>query len=183
MLRLDLTPDAHLRLWETSDAEELHALITANREHLAPWMPWVDQGLEGVRAFIAMARQTIADDAGLQTALVEHGRLVGSIGTNAFDRANRRTELGYWIAADAGGRGLVTRAVSAYLDHCFGVWELERVQIGPAVHNARSRAVPERLGFTLDGTLRRYYRVGDEQQDIAMYSLLHEEWLSGRAAP
>jgi ribosomal-protein-serine acetyltransferase len=183
MLRFQLTDDAYLRLWETDDADELHELIAANHAHLAPWMPWVDGRIDDTRAFIASTRQLIGEDAGLQTAIVERERIIGSIGTNHFSREHRGTELGYWIAADAGGRGLMTRAVTAYLDQCFGPWALERVAIGASVDNARSRAVAERLGFTLEGVLRRAFRVGEEQQDVAMYALLRAEWLSGRAAP
>ena len=41
MLRHELPGGYALRLLEESDADELFALIDANREHLGPWMPWV----------------------------------------------------------------------------------------------------------------------------------------------
>jgi len=44
VLRLPLTGDVHLRLLETADADELQALIEANRDRLAPWMPWAIEG-------------------------------------------------------------------------------------------------------------------------------------------
>lgn len=172
VLRFDLTPDAHLRLWETADVPELHALIGANREHLAPWMAWVDQRLEDTARFVAGTRHAIADGSGLQTALVERGRIVGSVGTHVVDWANGSTTLGYWLAADATGRGLMTRAVAAYVDHCFGPWHLQRIEIRCATANAASRAIPERLGFAHEGTARRAMRVGDAWQDLEVYALL-----------
>lgn len=182
MLRFDLTPDAHLRLWEESDAEELHALIGANRDHLAPWMPFADQPFEKTREFVRDARRAIGEQK-LLTAIVAHDRIVGSIGTDGIGPDGHSTHLGYWLAADATGRGLATLAARAYIDHCFGTWRLERVGIRVATGNARSRAVAERLGFAHEGTLRRQERVAGAWQDIAIYGLLRDEWATASSPP
>ncbi len=93
MPRFALTDTVQLRPLETGDAEELHALVVANREHLAPWLPWAaDQDLERTRAFIARSQ---ADE--LQLALVEDGRIIGAVGFSPIDRDNRSTDIGYWI--------------------------------------------------------------------------------------
>jgi ribosomal-protein-serine acetyltransferase len=181
MLRYDLTPAAHLRLWEESDAEELHALIEANRDHLAPWLPFADQPFEKTREFVRNARRAIGERQ-LLTAIVEDGRIVGSIGTDGIGPDGHSTGLGYWLAADATGRGLATRAARAYVDHCFGTWRLERVSIRIATGNAPSRRVAQRLGFTHEGTLRHQERVAGAWQDIAIYGLLRNEWAAATAS-
>ena len=56
------------------------------------------------------------------------------------------------------------------------VWELNRIEIRAAVGNARSRAIPERLGFKQEGTLREAERVGDAYLDAVVYSMLGSEW-------
>jgi ribosomal-protein-serine acetyltransferase len=72
VLRFDLAPGTYLRLLEPRDAEELHALMVANRAHLSPWMPWAaSQGIAETRVFIDPTRRQIADDAGFQTAIVQ----------------------------------------------------------------------------------------------------------------
>ena len=88
--------------------------------------------------------------------------------------------LGYWLARDAQGRGLITRGVAAMLDHAFGPWRLHRVEIRAAPDNARSRAVPERLGFTLEGRLRDAERHPGGFRDLVVYALLAPDW---RRAP
>jgi hypothetical protein len=67
-------------------------------------------------------------------------------------------------------------ATGALVDHAFGVWKLNRVEIRAGVENKRSRAIPERLGFTQEGVLRQAERVGDRFVDHVMYSILADEW-------
>lgn len=49
---------------------------------------------------------------------------------------------------------------------------LQKVEIRAATANHRSRAIPERLGFTHEGTLRRAERVYDTWLDLETYALL-----------
>jgi ribosomal-protein-serine acetyltransferase len=92
-----------------------------------------------------------------------------------IDWVNRSVELGYWLAADAQGSGIMTAAAAALTRHAFEALGLERVQICAAVGNARSRALIERLGFTYEGVARAHYRIGDGWHDDAVYSMLAGE--------
>jgi ribosomal-protein-serine acetyltransferase len=179
VLRHELPNGYALRLLEESDADELFALVDANREHLEPWMPWVpsERSAEDVLPFIRLTRQQIADNDGFQTAIIApDGRIVGMVGFHRVDWLNRKTSIGYWLARDEQGRGTMTHAVHALLDHAFGVWKLERVTIEAAVDNARSRAIPERLGFVHEGTERAAGRVGERSLDHAIYGVLAADW-------
>jgi ribosomal-protein-serine acetyltransferase len=171
-----LTDDSKLRLLEEADAEELYALVEQNREYLAEWLPWAaGQTLEGTREFIAKARRQRDENDGFQGALVLAGRMVGAGGFISVNWESRSTELGYWLAEEHQGRGLMTETVSALVDHAFGAWNLNRIEIHVATGNLRSRAIPERLGFQHEGVLREYERVGDRYIDIVVYSLLARE--------
>ena len=178
MLRHELPSGAHLRLFEESDADELYALTDRNRAHLEPWLPWVPatRSAEDSLAFIRMTRQQIADNTGMSLAIVRDGAIVGTAGVHGVDWANRSTTIGYWLSADEQGRGTMTEAVRALVDHAFGAWELERVEILAAVDNARSRAIPERLGFVDEGVKRRAEVVGDRVLDLAVYAMLSADW-------
>ena len=88
--------------------------------------------------------------------------------------------IGYWLAETHQGRGLVTTACRALVDHAFSAWTLNRVEVRAAVDNLRSRAVPERLGFTLEGTIRQAEWVNDRYVDHAVYGMLAADW--GRTA-
>lgn len=172
-----LSDHVGLRLLRERDADELYALIEDNREYLAEWMPWpAAQTLEGTQQFIRLTRRQRADDNGFQASIVIDGTIVGVAGFHAVDWANRTTSIGYWLGEAYQGRGTMTDAVRALVDHAFNAWKLERVEIRAAPGNTRSRAIPERLGFTEEGTLRAAERVGDRQLDNVVYSVLASEW-------
>jgi ribosomal-protein-serine acetyltransferase len=184
MFRFALNPDQALRLFEESDAQSLYALIERNRAHLSRWLPWAEQQtLDGTQAYIRMSRKQLADNEGFQAAITERGRIIGSIGFHRVDWLHRGTGIGYWLDADAQGRGTMTLAVTALLDFAFQAWRLNRVEIRAAVENRRSRAIPERLGFQLEGTLRQAEFVGGRYLDHVVYAMLSEEWGSRTAVP
>jgi ribosomal-protein-serine acetyltransferase len=173
----------HLRPLEERDAEELHALIESNRSRLARWMAWAaeHETAEQTREFIRTTRRQIAENDGLQLALIAEGRIAGMAGFHAIDWQNRATSLGYWLAEQEEGQGTMTNAVRALTEHAFGDWGLNRVEIRADVENTRSRAIPERLGFQHEGTLRQSYRVsGERYSDDAVYGMLAADWPAQR---
>jgi hypothetical protein len=89
---------------------------------------------------------------------------------------HRSTSIGYWLAESAQGRGIMTRTVRTLVDHAFGEWRLHRVEIRAAVGNRRSRAIPERLGFTEEGVAREAELIGDRYLDQVIYSVLAGRW-------
>jgi ribosomal-protein-serine acetyltransferase len=166
-----------VRPLETEDGAELHALVEANRAHLAHWLPWAaGQAREGTERFLAEAEAQLARDDGFQARIAPAGRIVGVVGFHSVDWINRNTSLGYWLGADAQGRGTMTAVVGALLDHAFYEWELHRVEIHCAPENSRSRAIPERLGFREEARLREAELIGDRYLDSVVYGLLEEEW-------
>jgi ribosomal-protein-serine acetyltransferase len=173
MLRADLGDDAYLRLFEERDVDELHAAIEANRAHLARWLPWaVVQTRADTAQYVARSRRQLAESDGTSMAIVAGGAIVGAIGFHAMSTVHRNATLGYWLAAAAQGRGLMTRAVAACVDHAFGPWGLHRVEIRAATGNARSRAIPLRLGFREEGVLRHAEWVEDRWVDHVVYGRL-----------
>jgi ribosomal-protein-serine acetyltransferase len=173
--RFRLREGSYLRLLEESDARELHALIEHNRPELAQWMAWAQsQSLEQTLAFIRSTRAQIENDDGLQMAIVaEQARIVGMVGFHGIDWQNRSSSIGYWLDEAQRGKGIMTAAVAAVVNHAFESWRLNRVEIRADVRNTRSRAVAERLGFREEGVLRQSYRVTDGRySDDAVYSLL-----------
>lgn len=177
MGRLEISEGSYLRLLHESDAEELHALIEANRMYLARWLPWAAaQTPADTLAFICGAREQLAGNEGFQVAILRVERISGVIGYHRVDWANRSTSIGYWLAERRQGKGTMTEAVRRLADHALSTWELNRVEIRVAVENRRSRAIPERLGFREEGTLREAERVGERYLDCAVYSMLGSGW-------
>ena len=158
-----------------ADADVLFALVEANREHLRSFMAFerVTTRVDDVRGFIEGSRAAAEglDANGLYLDEV----LSGTIGLR-IDPLEAVGELGYWLAADAQGRGLVTRGGTRLIDYGFGELGLGRIQLQAAVGNLRSRAVAERLGMTQEGIRRDAGLVSAGRHDLVMYSILPSEW-------
>ena len=175
---LRVEDDLQLGLLERDDVAALDALVAANRDHLAPWMPWAsDPEGTGTRGFVEGRALTALERAdGVDTGIWWRGRLVGAAGIHSWSERPRRGSVGYWIAADAQGHGLATRVARALLAKAFGDWAAERVDLRAAVENTRSRAVADRLGMRFEGVLRRELPVQDGYADMAVYALSADEW-------
>lgn len=167
-----------LALFDLRHADELFLLTHRNRSHLYEWLTWVDdiRTADDTRAWIKKALQQFADNDGFQLGIWADGVLVGCIGYHFWDWPDRKTEIGYWLGADYQGRGIITRACAALVTFAFQELGLNRVEIQCATDNARSRAVPERLGFSLDGILRHDVWARGRPIDHAVYSILRDEW-------
>jgi ribosomal-protein-serine acetyltransferase len=180
MERVDPLPiarDAVLRPFKASDAAELTEAVAANREHLARWLQWPEShGYEDSVEYLDRKRAQIEANDGFEGAIVLDGRIVGAAGFHGVDWINRSSSIGYWLATDAVGRGLMSGAVRALLDHAFGVWDLNRVIIEVVVDNARSRAIPERLGFREEAVLREAKLIRGRYEDAVLYAMLASEW-------
>jgi ribosomal-protein-serine acetyltransferase len=175
-LEADLGDGAALRPLAAADSRDLHDLIVANRAHLRAWMPWADQDERTTVAFVHRAIASAGRREGLHLAIVANGSIAGVCGFHAIAWAHRSASVGYWIAEAAQGRGIVTRAVRALVDHAFTDLGLHRVELRTAPDNMRSRAVAGRVGFTQEGTLREDERFGDRFADSVVYSVLAPEW-------
>ena len=150
MFSFRLDDDTELRLLENQHAEELFALTDQNREHLRKWLPWLDgtKSLEDSRAFITKSLIQYANNKGFPTGIWSKNTLAGVVGYNAIDWSDRTATIGYWLGAPFQGKGLMTKSCRALIGYAFNELKLNRVEIRCATKNKRSRAIPERLGFT-----------------------------------
>lgn len=161
-----------IRPLELKDAPELYALVKANPD-LEEWMPWAEkQDLAATERFLADAEKQLRENDGFQAAIAPAGPILGVVGFHSVDWVNRNTSIGYWLTAEARGKGIMTTAVRALLDLAFGEWKLHRIEIHCAPDNRPSRAIPERLGFREEAVLRETELVGGRYLDSVVYGLL-----------
>jgi RimJ/RimL family protein N-acetyltransferase len=92
-------------------------------------------------------------------------------------------EIGYWIRSDFQGQGLVSEATAALVRVAFEVHAVRRVEIRCDPANTRSSAVPARLGFTHEATLRQNSLTSDgSPRDTMIWALLSAEYHASPAA-
>jgi ribosomal-protein-serine acetyltransferase len=170
--------DILLRQVEPRYANAIFTLVETNRQHLRPWMHWVDSNtsVDDTLRFIAASQRAWADNQGYQASIWYHDRLCGMIGTVFLNWQNRTAELGYWLDATMQRRGIMTRSCRALISFFFHDLGMNRVQIHCATDNARSRAIPERLAFQQEGIIREALWVNYRFVDLAVYGILAREW-------
>ena len=153
-----LPVDAGLRLAQLvpEDAEELFALTDTNRAHLRRWLPWLDRNrvVAATEDFITFTQREAAAGTGLHCGIFEQNILVGVCGYHRIDAQNRSAQIGYWLSAEAGGRGVMSRCVTALVSYGFAKRDLHRQVIACAEGNGPSAAVAERCGFRFEGVAR-----------------------------
>ncbi|MBM4036449.1 MAG: GNAT family N-acetyltransferase [Planctomycetes bacterium] len=176
MFHLPLAPGVELRPLEPRHSDELFALVDRNRDRLRKWLPWVDgaKSAEDTAKFIRDSLKRHAETGEVVAGIWYRGKLAGTIGLHI--RGEARAMLGYWLSEEAEGKGLMTLACRAMLAHAFRDLGAERVEIFAEPRNRRSRAIPQRLGFRREGTLRHVAKLDGRFIDHEVYSLLREEW-------
>lgn len=173
-----LNNDCSLRQLTLGDTDELFAVCDANRVHLRRWLPWLDRTTKpaDTRSFIESCVRQDEGNQGFQALILVKGRIAGLVGYHRIDWANRNTSLGYWLAEEYQGRGLMTASCRVLVDHAFAAYNLHRIAISCAPGNTRSRAIPPRLGFVYEGILRGAEFLYDRYIDHEVYSQLQPEW-------
>ncbi len=177
-----LGDDAALIPRTVAIADAYQALLEANFKRLARWFPGAfdePPTPEGTRADLERAGRAWLEGSQVPLAIAVQGeeglRLAGWVNL-LIDGPARSAEVGYWLDADFEGRGLVTRAVTAVLNHAFGQLDLQRVELQTTADNERSRSVARRLGFTQEGVLREAAAFADGRRDVVVHGLLAREW-------
>ena len=177
VLCIQVNEETQLRLLEERHVEEYFALIERNKEHLHEWVAVeaYEGSVETLRAYVKQRLLQFVNGEGYHLGIWYQDALVGVLDYRLNWR-RRKVELGYWIDASLQGKGIVTEACRTMVRHAFEEGQVQKVEISCAAENTRSRAVPERLGFTQEGVLRRSGWLHDRFGDGVFYGLLREEW-------
>lgn len=173
-----IADDITVKLIDDEQAEALFDLVDINREYLREWLTWLDANttLDDTKKFIQKSREQYANNEGFQAAIWYQEQLVGMIGFNYISWANRETSIGYWLGEEFQGNGIITKGCQVLIEYAFKDLGMNRIEIRCATKNQKSRAIPERLGFTMEGVLRQKQWLYDRFEDWAIYSLLRHEW-------
>ncbi|MBY8980440.1 MAG: GNAT family N-acetyltransferase [Candidatus Lokiarchaeota archaeon] len=170
-----------IRCYNPKDALYLQKAIQENVEHLRPWMPWVKSEPEDLKVKIERLRVFRADfDLSKnfvygvfdphETELVGGTGLHPRVGSNAF-------EIGYWIHVNHINKGYATEISAALTKVAFEIEHVNRVEIHCDPNNIKSAAIPRKLGYVYEATLRnRCENIEGELIDSMIWSISREEY-------
>lgn len=166
-----------VRPFRESDVKAYYEAIDESREHLRPWLhfadyyhseadvlPWIRRGI---------ADWTLREDLKLHMWDAHTERFLGGCGIHPRNWKLGGFEIGYWLRASATGKGYITEAVQLMVNYLFDVLHAQRVMIRCDERNHRSAAVPRRLGFVYEGTMRNTIPGPDgEPRNAMIFSLI-----------
>jgi RimJ/RimL family protein N-acetyltransferase len=169
-----------VRCYEPEDVQKLADSVTESVEHLKPWMPWAHAEPEPFEVKVERIKRfrgefDLGEDFIYGIFNKDETRLLG--GTGLHTRiGSEQLEIGYWIHKDFINQGLVTESTAALVKVAFEIVGVHRVEIHCDPGNFASAAIPRKLGFTHEGTLRAKTRFLNGWSDSMVWGLLDVEY-------
>ena len=165
-----------IRRWELSDARDLATALSNKKiqDNLRDGLPYPYTEKDG-KEFISTMLAADENDT-FAFAITVNGKVIGSIG--AFRQTNihnKTAELGYYIAEEYWGNGIMTEAVKQLCDYVFSHTDIIRIYAESFSYNIGSCRVLEKAGFQYEGTLRSNALKNGNVLDMKMYSKLKTE--------
>ena len=162
-----------LRKWKLTDAHDLASTISDKRiqDNLRDGLPYPYTDKDAEEFISAMLSSN--ENNVFAFAIVYDGKAVGSIGVYRKENIHRLTaELGYYLAEEYWGKGIMTEAVKQVCRYVFDNSDIVRIFAEPFSFNTASCRVLEKAGFQCEGTLRSNALKNGRISDMKMYSLL-----------
>ena len=165
-----------IRKWELSDAKDLAAALSNRKvqDNLRDGLPYPYTEQDGKEFISAML--SADENETFAFAITVNNMVIGSIGIFRQGNIHRQTaELGYYIAEEYWGKGIMTEAVKQICEYVFANSDIIRIYAEPFAYNIASCRALEKAGFQDEGTLRSNAVKNGKVIDMKMYSLLKEE--------
>ena len=147
-----------IRVPRPGDGAEINAAVRETFDDLKVWMPWAQQmpTLEESESFVRRAQCDFLAREELTLFLFLKGTntMVGSSGLHRINWNIPKFEIGYWCRKRFQGQAYITESTETITKFAFETLGAKRVEIRCDSKNVRSRRIPDRLGFKLEGTFR-----------------------------
>lgn len=172
----------HLRKVTMDDAEAIYRY--GSSENVARYVTWdAHRTLEDAKGFVRFAegRYESGQIAPWGIVLKESGEFVGTIDFVAWNTESEVAEIGYVLAEEHWGKGIITEAAAEVVRFGFEQMKLGRIQARCFTENAGSARVMEKVGMRFEGVLRKSMKVKSRRWDVKMYAILKEDFEAMKA--
>jgi ribosomal-protein-serine acetyltransferase len=176
---LHIDDDLHLERIKKTHAGYIFDIIQRDRNYLRRWLPFVDQtrSVKDTEKYINLILSSQQRNQNAVYTVWFRGNIAGLAGFKDIDQVNHKAEIGYWLAEQMQGKGIMTNTVRKMIDFGFRNLNMNRIQIKVAVGNHKSAAIPYRLGLFFEGIERNGEFHTDRYCDLEVFSILKTEWI------
>jgi len=175
------TPRTIIRCYALEDAQMVQDAVDISIEHLRPWMTWTKREPETADDKIKLIRKfrgnfDLEKDFTFGIFTKDGKDTIGGTGLHVRSEVGLR-EIAYWINIKYANQGYATEATKALIKVGFEINNLKRIEIHCDSKNIASFNIPKKLGFVLDGTLRKRYETFDGTlSDMMIWSMFRDEY-------
>ena len=165
-----------IRKWKLTDAKNIAVALSNKKiqDNLRDGLPYPYTEQDGIDFISSMLSAN--EDETFAFAITLDDKAIGSIAVFRQQNIHRQTaEMGYYIAEEYWGKGIMTDAVKQICEYVFKNSDILRIYAEPFAYNAGSCRVLEKAGFQYEGTLKNNAVKNGKVLDMKMYSLLREE--------
>jgi len=168
-----------LRALSSADAKPLFDLIDRNRAHLADYFPQTSANITTQEACAVYLSKKMAEAAERDCFCFvledDSGKLQGYITIKNIDWTIPKCELAYFIDKDRQGQGIMSKALSAAVAHCFNELHMNKIYLITSTDNHPSRKIAEKTGFEVEGILRSNFKIASGALvDMVYYGILRK---------
>lgn len=176
-MKINIDNNLNLELINESHSQSIFDLVNNNREHLKEWLPFVYkmQSVEFAESYVKGSIQRNKDGNEYAFVIVENNKIIGRVGVYKIDTQNKIGEIGYWIAEDFQGRGIIYKSCKAIIHLCFSELELNRIELKCGTENLKSQKIPKKLNFKKEGVISQGELLNDKFIDLYLYSLIKNQ--------
>lgn len=176
-------PAFSLRLAAPEDAAMISEYFIQNRDHLKPWDPKREEAfytLQGWRHKLIKLNELHQHDLAFYCVIVAtDGQMLGTISfSNITHFPLHACNVGYSLAANAQGKGIMSQALQAACQWMFESKGMHRIMAAYIPHNVRSANVLRSLGFKKEGLAKEYLLIDGQWQDHILTSLINNQWVA-----
>ena len=162
-----------IRKWRMSDAEDLARAVSNKKvqDNLRDGLPFPYTEQDGAEYIGAML--SADENNTFAFAVAINDKAIGSISVFRQENIHRRTaELGYYIAEEYWGKGVMTEAVKQICEYVFKNSDIVRIYAEPFADNTASCRVLEKAGFQFEGILKNNAVKNGKIIDMKIYALI-----------
>jgi len=179
-MELELSIDnLYLKILTPEDAPQVQNYFAVNHNHLAPWEPLRPENFYSraqVHQRLVNSQAEAALGSSYQFGIMSRisGEMLGVVSfTGVVRGVFQACHLGYSLAENQQGRGVMTQALNRAIKFIFEDVGLHRIMAGYIPNNEKSASVLQRQGFEKEGYAKSYLKIAGQWQDHVLVSLIN----------
>lgn len=172
---LKVDRDITLKIALPNQAKAIYTTINANRKYLDRFLPWVKETkrVQDTQKFLKTQLPNTLVMENLVLSIWYQEIFAGMISLQKNDPYNKGGVIGYWLAQEYEGMGIMTKGVNKLIEFAFKKLKLHRIEIECAIDNVKSQKIPEKLGFHREAIMKEAINDHGKYVDSILYAKIN----------